>query len=91
MPEQVSCPECGEEVDPRGLSNHMDAKHPEEAEESVVLAGEADLASAPEAVKEIVEEVPDDRPVVYRVDQVAIGPSVDRNEAEIVEAEPVQD
>lgn len=55
MAEDVACPECGEEVDPRGLNSHMVHKHPNEGSEKPVQQNEVEV---PETLKEsgVVEE-----------------------------------
>jgi hypothetical protein len=51
MAEDVACPECGEEVDPRGLSSHMTHKHPDREVEAPVSA-------EPSVPKEVEESAP---------------------------------
>lgn len=46
MAEDVTCPECGEEMDPRGLSSHMTHKHPDRAAEKLVPSGETEAAES---------------------------------------------
>lgn len=45
MVETVTCPECGDEIDPRGLSGHME-KH-DGADGEAVEAGESGAVTVP--------------------------------------------
>lgn len=51
MPEKVTCEECGEQFDPRGISVHKQAKHGGNGGEAV-----ADGGSEPEEAGAIVEK-----------------------------------